>query len=206
MPLTSLEGVVGPQHWSSDGTLAKALRIIREGGSLGVDNVHARYQEAVLRGNVYMACNQAVVTFGTALTATGVTFHLCNPIGSKVNLVVLQSQLTVVSCTVAGSIVYAANVTNPTAVTVGTDLTVQNALLNGSSGIGKAKSATTLPAAPVAVRPWVSGITAAGFGTLVDYVDGALIVGPGCTLSVQGITIAGTGLIGMCWEEVALSA
>jgi hypothetical protein len=204
MTISEMEIVVGPQFPVADGVGLSQLR----GGKTGeliVGQAHAPHYEAVSRGNVFTACNQSVVTAGTALTSTGVTFHLCNPPGSGINMVLLQTAITLVTDSTPGQIVYAATMASLTAVTAGTALTVYNTLLNGGSGIGLAKSATTLPATPVAIRPLVTGETAAGIASLVDYVDGAIILSPGSTLSLQGITIVATFLASMVWEEVKIA-
>ncbi len=193
-------GVVGPS-FTFDGGEALRPRIGRTGESITAFG-HSPHYEQASRGKVYNACNQSVITFGTALTATGVTFHLCNPISSQVNLEILQTRITVLTGGTGGHIVYAYNPPSGTAVTAGTALTVMNAF--GSSGVGQAKSATTLPAAPTAIGALVSVVTAAGIFAVVDYVDGSIIVPPGAQLSVQGITVVGTGLVSMMWSEVPL--
>lgn len=182
-----------------------------------VTDAHARYQYAVLNGNVFIASNTAAVTFGTALTATGVTAHLTNPLGSGICAVLLKTCITVAASSTAGSIVYAYNGLGAltTGVIHGTPGTIQNAKLGipgaigAGGGSGSASkcffdSACTLPAAPVMLRPIAFGpVTAtAATGFIIDYVDGEIILQPGTTLSVQGITIVGTGLISFTWEEV----
>ena len=204
----AIETKVGPV-WQGDGSIVTNPRAGNT-GELITGGAHAKYFEAASRGKVFHACNGAAITFGTALTATGVTFHLCNPIGSPVNLVVIHCGLTIITATTSGSIVYAANPVSATAVTAGTALTVLNGLLSGSAGYGLAKSATTLPAAPVAIRALATGFfvgttpaMAAG-AAILDVVDGAIVVAPGSQLSVQGITVVGTGLVSMAWEEVPI--
>ena len=167
---------------------------------------HAPHYEAATRGKLMCASNQAVITFGTALTATAVTFTLYNPLGSPVNLVVLQTQVTVLTCSTGGHVVYAANVNNAAAIpATNTELVVRNCKLDGAAGFGKVYSVTTLPAAPVAIRPLIGGITAAGVASFVDYVDGCIVLGPNTAVTLQGITIVGTGLVGMVWEEVPIA-
>lgn len=205
MVISDMEIQVGPQSPVADGVKLNLLRAGKN-GELIVGQAHAQHYEAVARGNVYTACNQAVVTAGTALTATGVTYHLVNPVGSGINMVLLQTAITLVTDSTPGSIVYAATMASLTDATAGTPLTVYNTLLNGGSGIGLAKSATTLPAVPVAIRPFVTGETAAGIVSLTDHVDGAIVLCPGSTLSLQGITIVATFLASMVWEEVKIAA
>ncbi len=194
---------VGPVGPYTDGVQQLGNRYGKMGEQI-MGPAHGQHFEANSRGKVFAACNQAVVTAGTALTATGVTFHLCNPIASGVMLVVLQTRITLVINSTSGSIVYAANPVSGTAVTAGTALTSQCCNLTGATGIGQAKAATTLPSVPLAIAPLVTGETAAGIVSLVDYVDGALIVYPGAQLSLQGITIVASFLAGMIWEEVPI--
>lgn len=196
------EGIAGPT-FLADGATSQKERRARTNAAV-VALAHAKYFEAASRGRVYAACNQSVITFGTGLTATGVTFHLWNPYGSLVDLVILQTGLTVLTGGTGGHLVYAYNSPTTGAVPAGTALGVYNR--GGVSGYGQAKSAVTLPAAPVAIRTLAGVITAAGVNNITDYVDGAIVLAPGAALSVQGITVVGTGLISMCWEEVPLSA
>lgn len=198
----NVQGRVGKQGPYGLGTVSDLLRIGSD-GALCTQNAHAKYAEATLRGNVFCASSQSVATFGTALTATAVTFTLYNPVASGKNLVILQTGVTVLTAGTGGHLVYAANV-NPVAAipATNTELTIRNGLLGYGSGVAKVYSVTTLPAAPVAVRTLAGAITAAGVNNIVDYVDGALVLSPNTAITIQGITIVGTGLISMVWEEV----
>ena len=165
------------------------------------------YSELARKGMVYSCSNTAVVTFGTALTLTGVTYHLLNPIGSTVDLHIIAGGVSVRTCTTAGTIVWAQNAPSFTVASGGTLLTPMNKF--GSSGVAIAQTATcTLPAIPTAVRVLAgSGViaAAAGFQAIApDYVGGALVVPPGAQMSLQGITIAGTGIFNMVWAEIPI--
>jgi hypothetical protein len=196
-----IESEVGPR-FLADGVRTTKFRGGRT-GEMVVGQAHAPHYEGNSRNRVFGACLGAVATFGTSLTATGVTYHLCNPIGSGWDLVVLHCGVTILTAGTGGHLVYAYNSPHSTAVTAGTALSVFNRM--GGSGVGLAKSATTLPAVPVALRTLAGAITAAGTNNISDYIDGGIIVSPGASLSVQGITIVGTGLISMLWEEVPLN-
>lgn len=157
---------------------------------------------------IYLASTQAGVATSTALSTTQTGFTLSNPYGSGKTLVVLQISIAQsVAPAAAGVFVAAANV-NPVAaaVTQTTPLTVRKGNLGVSgSGVGLAASAVTLPAAPVVVRPIGGGALATGgiqSQFIMDNVDGALCVAPGCALSVSSITTAVTAIIGMVWREV----
>lgn len=173
--------------------------------------LHPRYMRAVLAGNVFAASNTAAVTFGTALTATAVTFTLSNPSGSGKNLAIIKTTLAVAAASTAGSIVYAVNVNQAAAQVIhGTPITaVINCKLGGainSGNVGLVDSACTLPAAPSALLPFafVPVTATATTGNIVDYVDGQIVLQPGTAITMQGITSVGTGLFGMVWEEISI--
>lgn len=199
----TLQSIVGPYTPVADGSYQDRLRAGKTGELIVADR-GAKFYEAVSRGKVFCACNQTVITFGTALTATGVTFTLTNPYGSGYNLALLSCGVTFVTSSTAGSLVYAYNYNAATAVVHGTPLIVRNAKLDLSSGVGLADGAATIPAAPVAIRTLASGFTTNANMSVRDYVDGQIVIAPGSSVTVQGITIVGTGLIDMFWEEVAL--
>lgn len=205
MPLESyqlnLGGTVGPLQPQVDGVVQAQLRTGKM-GELYVGAAHSPLFEAVSRGRCRMACNQSAITFGTALTGTAVTFTLGNPTGSGYVLSILHCGVTMITSTTAGSLVYAAGAIHSA---VGTPLTVQNAYFGGGGpGVGLASAACTLPAAPVAVRTLASGFTTNANASIHDHVNGGIVIYPGYAITIQGITIVGTGLIDMLWEEVAL--
>lgn len=157
--------------------------------------------------NTFVASTQAGVATSTALSTTQTGFTLSNPAGSGVNLVVLQTTL---ACTTApagaATILYAANV-NPAAaaVTQTTPLSVRAAVLGQTrTGAGLAASAVTLPAAPVVVRAIGGPVAASSISPpyMVDNVDGALVIAPGCALSINSLTTAISAVISMVWREV----
>lgn len=156
---------------------------------------------------IYVASTQAGVATSTALSTTQTGFTLTNPFGSGKTLVLLQVRgaLTTAPAAIA-TVVLAANV-NPVAaaVTQTTPLTVRKANLGVSgTAVGLAASAVTLPAAPVVVRG-LGGPVATGSVSqpqLVDDIDGALCVAPGCAVSINSLTTAISGVWSVIWEEV----
>jgi hypothetical protein len=185
------------------------IRLTRYAGAATCDS-NARYWDAVTRGNVFVAELQAAATFGTALTATAVTLTLFNPAGSGKNLVLIEGSASLVTITAAGQVVYAVNDTpGQAAPTVTTALAnfPKNALIGGgSSSVASVFTAATLPAAPRAYRVLFSVAATAATGLspvmLIDPIDGKLTLMPGMMVTLQGITIAGSGLLGLMWEEV----
>ncbi len=194
---------VGPSTPDADGQEVLYPRTDRF-HSLRVCPAVAEYEEMAARGELFCACNQATVTFGTAYTATAVTFTLYNPQGSPVDLVLLNVGVAIRTETVAGEILLCANFTPSAAVpNTNTALQVYNARLDGAAGYAQAYSATTLPAAPVGIRTLAYGVSTAcvNCGQINDEVKGGIVAGPNTALTVQGITYAGVGLISMLWRE-----
>jgi len=168
--------------------------------------------EYISSGNdfVYNASTQAGVALSTALSTTQTGFTLTNPFNSGYNLLLLQ--VFVVPTTIpaaTASIVLTANVAtaaSSTAVVQTTPLTVRNAKLGaGSTAVGLAASAATLPAAPVVIAPigGIAGTTdVASPATIISNLDGSFVITPGSAVSVNSLTTAITCIIGMNWVEV----
>jgi hypothetical protein len=157
--------------------------------------------------NLFVASTQAGVATSTGLSTTQTGFTLTNPFGSGKTLVILQVRGALTSAPAGvATVVLAANVNpNATAVTQTTPLTVRSANLGNTKGaVGLAASAVTLPAAPVVVRG-LGGPVATGSVSqpqLVDDIDGALQVAPGCAVSINSLTTAVSGVWSVVWEEI----
>lgn len=172
---------------------------------------HGAYQEAVIRGNVYAAGTAVTgVAPGTSIGTTA-AYTLFNPKNSGRNLVVLLASMGYISGTLgAGTVFYVANV-NPAAADVsGTAIVPVNLLLGGARGVALPFTTATLPTTPTVVRPaWsltaLLASTAVAPYVIKDALDGEMVIAPGCALSLEGVTAAGsTPLVafGMVWEEV----
>lgn len=195
-------------------------------GALVVTDAHARYQEAVLNGNVFIGSNAfgTPVTPQAGLSPTTPVLTLYNPINSPVNLVLWEFQ---VSCTTVqaaqGTLMLAYNMPAITGV-VKAPFTVTNAqVTNAILSAGFAQSATstqnqgawgqcyavcTLIATPVAFRYSFclefGTSVAVGMFQAVDHIDGAVVIPPGIAVSIQ--SAAATPLVaGFVWEEVPIS-
>lgn len=155
------------------------------------------------RAKVFTAGLSSACTFGTALTLTGVTIHLFNPTGSGVNLNVIRGVATILTCSISGTLLYCGNAqaTTPTGTT---PITIQNARLGSvDTPLAKCYSAATLAAIPTELRPMLGVVATAAdiMAGFTDYLDGEFSVMPGQVLSIQGLTIVGTGFLGFTWEE-----
>lgn len=177
-------------------------------GEVSVADAHARYQEAVMRGSVYCAANTAAqaLSLGSA-TATGLI--LSNPAGSSKNLVILEiTSYIAAAVTAVANVALFVNKNAAAATTVHTTvITPTNALIGGSTGVGLVDSAATLPAVPSLVRSifgwsWAATSTSAFQLGVKDEVAGAIILLPGTTLSIQGVTVAHSVISSITWEEV----
>lgn len=202
---------VGPVI-ATDATI-NVQRADKTGASV-VTDAHAKYQEAVLRGNVFHASMQAGASLGTALTATAVTLTLYNPSGSGKNLVLLECDVgitTGISAAGTAVLVYAINVNQtaaaPTATTAGV---VRNCLLNSTTGVGVAYTAATLPAAPVIAKIQsayriIGATPVSEYGVIPnDIVDGKIILPPNTAVTIQSIGSAISGIVSFLWEEIAI--
>lgn len=205
--MTVSESQVGPRVLA-DGS----ENTVRSGktGELIVGDAHARYYEAVARGNCYCAANTANQATSTAsATATGLI--LTNPLGSG-------KILSIMDVTVGVGVVVAAvfevglfanvNVL-AAAVTHTTPITVRNALLgSGNTGVGLVDSAATLPAAPIHIRTllasgWVTA-TAQSQEVAKDEVAGAICLLPNTAVSVQSVLGTQGIIASITWEEIAI--
>ena len=174
-----------------------------------------KHFHAVSSGRVFGGETAASgVAPGTALGTTG-PFTLHNPLGSGVYASILQASMGYISGTLgAGLVVWAVNVDPQLALPTGTAITVRNMLVAGVRADGQVLAFTTSTiGTPVGLRPAflldASLATTAGVGmrSMVDYVDGAIVLAPGGTVTLQGIAAAGaTPLVdfGANWAEVPI--
>jgi len=178
----------------------------------GVASVSAAYQEAVARGRVFRGQTAVSgVAPGTTISTTA-AFSLYNPKGSGVNLVIWEFSLGYLSGTLgAGTVAITANTNIAAAATTGTTIAPVNALVGAPfAATGQSLTTATLPAAPSLIGTFCSlgaslASTAVAPWQIVRYVNGSIVVAPGGTVSLQGVTAAGTSplvLLGAAWEEV----
>ncbi len=200
-----LQTKVGPTGINADGTLIDVqLRTARH-GDLVVGWGAGEYEEMATRGELFYAVLQAEITFDAVLESAAAGLVLANPRGSPVDLVLLNIGITIRTATTAGSLVLAV-CNNPAAADVtGTAVAVRNARQDLGAGYGKAWTVATLPAVPVALRTCGYCVSttpvAPGTGIINDEVKGGVVIGPGTSVAVQGITIVGTGIISYLWRE-----
>ena len=211
-----IEGKPGPVI-SSDQTLV-TVRLSKDAGIVTQDG-HARYQEAVYRGNVWSACNQASQAL-TALATAMTGFILFNPSNSGKNAVLWDvdfvfSAVPASGTTSAQVIVLAGapgvNLSNPTGTT---SLAPLNNLLNTNvHPVCNAYSTATWAGVTPVIFDTIAGVIATGTATLNGQIlvddpvrqeyAGSIIIPPGAYVAVSFVGgAAPSGVTSMTWEEI----
>lgn len=204
-----IQGVVGTQTNSNGAT--RTFRM-GAGGQQLANLGNGKYYELVREGVVFIG--QTAVTGVAPGTAIGTTAAaaLYNPVGSGKNIVLLQTTLGYVSGTLgAGVVSYCLNTNLVAAAVTGTAMAHRNAFA-GSAATAAASALTTatLPAAPQPVRSFCSlqaslASTAVAPWQVMDDVDGALILKPGATVSLQATAATGSSplvVYSFMWAEL----
>lgn len=202
--MLQLAGAVGPQQLS-DG-LQAAPRLGRN-GELIVGNLHGRYYEQVMRGNVFGASNQAAQAVSVALNTTYTGLCLSNPLNSGKNLVLLHVGYALSVAPVAIASLHLLRGSSPsTDVTHTTPVTPRNMLIgNTSSPVAKVDREATIPT-PEYGLSLMGGFTAGALpaSPLVAFdVNGLVVIAPGGFVAIGALT-AVTGFGSFAWEEVAI--
>ena len=192
-------GQVGPQL-ASDGTNP----IVRMGrtAELVVQQLHGRYCEQVVRGNMFRVANQAAVTTTAALATTWTGLAISNPSGSGVNAVVnlfTAAQFAVGAAACVGIMTGAGAAAG--------SLVPSNCFQGGPTGKVMASAGATI-ATPVLqyVFGQCGSLATTGYGLtpgLVVDLEGSLIIPPGF-FAASYTTIATTSalIFGFQWEEI----
>jgi len=207
-----LEGKVGPVA-AADQTVNE-LRLTKD-TAVVTQHAHARYQEAVYRGSVFSAANQAsqaLTAVGTAMTG----FVLYNPINSGKNLVLWEVDIALsaaVAGTASAQVISLAGAVGPNvaAPTSTTALTIVNNLLNpASTAVAKAYStSTTVGVTPTIIKPLFGLQAATAVGLAIfqfdDEIAGQIVIPPGvfvCLAFTGGA--APSAISSMTWEEIPI--
>jgi len=220
---------VGPQN-----QLDGAQGVIARGGRQGeqvFSELHGRLWEATRSGSVFHAglttltsiSNATFTTATTGATATPIT-GLWNPVGSGVNLEVLQAQLSAVitaaTNTGCGGFVWMVSTGN-SAITTGSltwnarTLTQSGSITKNMSGVALTGMTGTLASMRGSALNGGSGAnfsfvgTAVGQATFppsssVENFDGSLLIPPGGVLALMatGTAVAHSAVAGLTWIEV----
>lgn len=220
---------VGPS-WGGTGTTPQFTAGIS--GASRIADAHPRFLTAALEGRLFSdgvgltAINNATYTTATlGATATPV-IGVYNPIGSAVNLVIIQANLGVVvtagTATGPGSFAWAAGITTVAISTGSTPFNRRTLQAVGSSAKGMSNVALTGLTPNLVVR-FGSALTGGNLknisavetavgqsigqgGVSVENFDGSLVVPPGGVLALLATTtpVAHSVVSGLLWEEVPI--
>lgn len=209
-----INGKVGLQNLTN-GTSAQPSLGKPFGEALG-SQLLPKYYHYAKQGNCFWAQTASTGVDHGASLDTAAPFALYNAAGTGKDLVILRVTMGYVSGTLgAGFVAHCLSSNLVAAATTGTAITARNALVGGSTAaVGAALTTATLQATPAnvgtafnltpilatsAVSPWLAE----------NDVDGAIIVQPGATYSLQAIAgAAGTSplvVFSCLWMEVPAS-
>ena len=198
-----IQGQEGPASGLAAGAPA-SIRLLGD-ATVGTADCHARYQEAVYRGNVYSVADTAFHTMPSGLSASPINVSLYNPIGSGKNASIWFANMVEGVAWPAAAIIWLAVYTNLTVATTGTALAPINTL-TGAVGSGAIKGLTTatLNATPTAMLILGVGLTGAitveTQGKPVGgWLDGSFILSPGQTAVIASSTVSGTTGAAVSW-------
>lgn len=197
------QGIVGQQN-NSDSATPITQQFDQQGAGL-VTELHARYYQQTVRGNVFSVNTQGTaVTTTAALATTWTGLGISNPTGSGVNLVLLAFSATQFAVGAAATIGILGGVGTLTRT-----LAAQPRMI-GLGTTAKANcSATDTIATPLLIATYgsVGSVATTGYGLengLYVDVGGNVVVPPGSFIATYTSIATTTALnFGFTWEEVA---
>jgi hypothetical protein len=184
------------------------IRSSARGGQQGeqlVSQLHGRFYEQALRGNLFHVSNQAAVstTAGLATTFTGLA--VANPAGNSHNLVLLAVGVGQVAAGAAGAV----GIMTGSGAAAGA-LTARNALIGGGASKMAAPSASATIATPVLDRVFgsVGSVATTGYGLVAGlqyFADGSIVIPPGYFVaSYTSAATTSATIWTFVWEEVPI--
>jgi hypothetical protein len=198
-----LEANVSEQDWSLGQGTNAAVRQSRK-GAIYVAQAAAKYQDSVLRGNVFFACNPALHALSVDFNTTTTGFVLTNPPASGKNLSLLQIRVMAASAPSGITTITLGGISTG-AVTHTTALIVYGAKGGalGANSVALVDEHATTPQ-HVAWRPLGGQVAASSItpAQIVDNVDGAIILTPGASCSISALTTAINAICSITWEEL----
>lgn len=204
--VTLFHGQVGDQLVTNGQTA-----LLRMGAAADmIVNMYGQHEEAARHAKVYHAVTAvAGVAPGTAIGTTAAA-ALANPSGSGIDMVVQAVSMSYVSGTLGiGVVDYVGHLNPSQAAVTGTAMVIVPGNLDGAAAKGKALTTATVPTGGSVFRLFANlpPMLASSVLTpwrLDDWVDGAIVIHPGCAISMQGTAAAGTSPLvrfGFVWKE-----
>lgn len=168
------------------------------------------YYEIARRGMLFHAETAVTgVAPGTAIGTTG-AFTLSNPLGSPVDLVILEGSMGYVSGTLGiGRVDWLLGALTDAAPS-GTAIAALNARIGGRASFARPLTTSTITA-PTLCRPFATLPPLLASSVLApwvyrDAVNGAIVVSPGSSVTLHATAAAGTSplvVFGCMWAEVS---
>jgi hypothetical protein len=180
-------------------------------GAQRVADGHARYMDAVIRGNVYTCTYVSATVPAASATAVG-AFGFYNPPNSGKNAVLwaLSVAITTFTAGTTGAGIGFQFVPNQTPTTQTAGVTPSNTLVGSSNKASAAPlTAGTIVGAPTTLQYVSFGVyadlAAGDVATFKDELAGSIIVAPGSGLSIcMTGTLVATIIPTLVWEEIPL--
>ena len=180
------------------------------GGKQGegvVTDLHGKYYENAVNGNVFTTSTAAVATLPTTLSSLASKWCLLNPAGSGKNLELIRFDFFIGNAT---EVVNVIGITKSTSVAAAlgtlTAGTINNAYLGGTASVATYYTAATHTDTPVWYKA-LFAVNATAVGSFQNYymVDGAIIVPPGfCIDVVTSVATQANAWVDAMWVEVPL--
>lgn len=198
-----IQGVVGVQN-NSDSSNLITSRLGRQGEQI-VSELHGRYYEQTLRGNMFGIAGTAVTT-SAAGTGTFTGTLVANPAGSGVNLVINKVKAVQVAALTAGTIIGVQYGISNLAVAASLT-TIVNRLASGAASKAVATAGATVTAMTSFIPLAGSGSGAITVPLIIPSAEmefeGGLIIPPGYQIASYTSVASTTALaFNFQWEEV----
>lgn len=198
------QGIIGVQN-GADGPTPITVRIGQQGDQM-VSELHGRYYEQTVRGNVFSLNTQGTaVTTTAALATTWTGLGIANPANSGVNLVLLGFSATQFAVGAAATI----GLLGGTGVLTAT-LTPQSRKIGGGAVSLARGSATDTISTPLLITTFgsVGSVATTGYGLEpginVD-IGGSIVIPPGSFVGSYTSIVTTSALnFGFVWEEVPI--
>lgn len=195
-------GDVGERNVSL-GAVNQKVRLDRQGAIVS-SNLHGRYTEQALRGNLFGVSSQAAVATTAALAGTWTGLCVSNPSTSGYNIAILEFGG---SLSVAGSDDGSMGLLGCTIAAPASNVTIKNMKMGDRASIAIADDGATIVGGYVIGAPFAYGLGATNLvnqtGTFAWHLDGKLIVPPGYTVGTYTTTATTAAFIFyFIWEEI----
>ena len=197
--ITAWDGAVNPGRLDKQGSLA-----VFQGGG--------KYRDAVSRGNLFLAANQAGQSL-SVLSGTVTGFCLQNPFGNQKQFILYEVgflRTSTANNNANCGLQLAFHPLTAAAITHTATETVRNCQLGaGNVTTALVDNSNSGQSTPVAiVNLWQSSVSATATTGIPPYVtyraDGLFFLLPGTALSMSGLGTTIAGATHMIWEEVNL--